>query len=341
MKTFLTLQHQRLKQLAGRTSMDKICKWLLKGEPWVEYRTRVDLLDQLENEPDVLHARKEMLNHPKVQLLLQELKGWPGTVLNSHKSASQPFHKLSFIADLGLRKEDPSVSEIIQKIFEHQSEEGPFQLPTNVPTHFGGSGSTEWAWALCDAPTVIYALAKFGLDKDKQVQKAAKHLSNLARENGWPCTVSKELGKFRGPGRKDDPCPYATLVMLKMLSQLDESKDNKQIHVGAECLLDLWVKSREVHPYMFYMGTDFRKNKAPFIWYDIVHVSEVLSQFGWLRNDPRLTEMVEVIKSKANSKGKYTPESEWTAWKGWDFAQKKEPSRWLTFLVLRMFKRIA
>jgi hypothetical protein len=50
--------------------------------------------------------------------------------------------------------------------------------------------------------------------------------------------------------------------------------------------------------------------------------------------------MVEIVKSKANCEGKYVPESEWTAWKGWDFGQKKEPSRWITFLVLRAFQRI-
>jgi len=281
-----------------------------------------------------------MTNHPKIKSLLEELRNWPGTVISSHKSAGQPFHKLSFVADLGLRAGDPQVDEIVNKIFEHRSSEGPFQLSANIPEHFGGSGSDEWAWALCDAPIIVYSLAKFGLGKDEQVQKAARYLVGLARERGWPCTVSKELGKFRGPGRKDDPCPYATLVMLKMLLQFDEWKDSKEAHLGAEGLLDLWKKSRETHPYMFYMGTDFRKLKAPFIWYDILHVSDTLSQFGWLKNDPRLQEMGQIVKSKANSEGRYTPESEWKAWKDWDFGQKKEPSRWLTFSALRMLRRI-
>lgn len=320
--------------------MEETIKWLLEGEPWVEYRTRVDLLDQPENMAEVLRARKEMIDHPKIQSLLEELKNWPGAVLSSHKSARQPFHKLSFIADLGLKRDDPPIDEIIKKVYEHQSEEGPFQLPMNVPTHFGGSGIDEWAWSLCDAPTIIYSLVKFGLGKDEQIQKAVKYLVGLFRENGWPCAVSKELGKFRGPGRKDDPCPYATLVILKMLAQLDEWKDSKEARVGAESLLNLWEKSRELHPYMFYMGTDFRKTKAPFIWYDIVHVLDVLSQFKWLKNDERINEMVEIVKSKGNGEGKYTPESEWKAWKGWDFGQKKQPSRWLTFLVLRTLKRV-
>ena len=320
--------------------MVQLIEWLLKGGSFVEYRTRIDLLEQSENDPQVINARKKMIDDPKIQLLLSDLKRWPGTVLSSHKSASQPFHKLSFVADLGLKKEDPSINEIIDKVLEHTSDEGPFQLPTNIPKHFGGSGTDEWAWALCDAPTIIYSLAKFGLDKDNRVQKAVKYLVSLDRENGWPCAVSRELGKFRGPGRKADPCPYATLSMLKMLSQFEEWKQSDEAHVGVKCLLGLWKRSLELHPYMFYMGTDFRKIKAPFIWYDILHVLDVLSKFGWSRNDSRLREMSGIVKTKADKEGKFTPESEWIAWKGWDFGQKKEPSRWLTFLALRMLKRI-
>ncbi len=88
------------------------------------------------------------------------------------------------------------------------------------------------------------------------------------------------------------------------------------------------------------MGTDFRKIKAPFIWYDILHLLDVLSQFDWLRNDTRIREMIDIVKSKANDEGRFTPESVWMAWKDWDFGQKKQPSRWLTFLVLRIIKRI-
>jgi hypothetical protein len=320
--------------------MDEIIQWLLEGDPWVDYRTRVDLLGQSENKSEVIRARKEMIEHPKIESLFEELKNWPGTVLSSHKSASQPFHKLSFIADLALKRGDPPIDEIIEKIFEHQSDEGPFQLPMKISKSYGGSGSEEWAWALCDAPLIVYSLAKFELSKDERIQKAVKYLVGLVQENGWPCVVSKELGNFRGPGKKSDPCPFATFAMLKMLSQFDEWKDSKEVHVGAECLLDLWERSREVHPYMFYMGTDFRKIKAPYIWYDILHVLDVLSQFDWLRSDPRLLEMVELVKSKVTDEGKYIPESVWMAWKDWDFGQKKQPSRWLTFLVIRTLKRI-
>jgi hypothetical protein len=320
--------------------MDSVIGWLLEGEPWVEYRTRIDLLKQPRKECEVVLAKEKMLNHFKIKALLAELRAWPGTVISSHKSASQSFHRLAFIADLGVQRDDSDIGEIISKVMENQSDEGPFRLPINVPKHFSGSGKDEGAWALCDAPTLVYALAKFGLKEDKLVQKAVNHLVSLSRESGWPCTVSKELGKFRGPGRKDDPCPYATLIMLKMLLQFPQWKDSREAHAGAESLLNLWQKSRETHPYMFYMGTDFRKLKAPYIWYDILHVLDTLAQFCWLKNDPRLLEMEQIVTSKADKNGKYTPESEWKAWNGWDFGQKKQPSKWLTFLVLRTFKEL-
>jgi hypothetical protein len=313
-------------------------EWLLEGDPWVVYRTKVDLCGETPVQAD--RDRQAMLGHVQISALLAELASWPGHVLSSHKSAGQLYHKLTFISDLGVVAEDPGMDRIISRILERQSLEGPFQLPVNVPQHFGGDGQEQWAWALCDAPLIVYALVQLGLAQDPRVRRASAYLVSLVRDSGWPCVVSKELGKFRGPGRKEDPCPYATLAMLKMLSVLPDLQDSPASHIGAETLLALWSASRERHPYMFYMGTDFRKLKAPFIWYDIVHVLDVLSRFTWLRQDTRLLDMLGVVTSKADAQGRYTPESIWTAWQGWDFGQKRQPSRWLTLLVGRILLRM-
>lgn len=317
---------------------NKNIEWLLEGEAWLQYRTRLDLLGQDEADPQVRAARKAMLADPKIQTLLAELSNWPGAVLNSHKSASQPFHKLAFIADLGLNVSDAPVKAIAHKVMAHPSEQGPFQLPTNVPTHFGGSGRDEWAWALCDAPVLASALVRMGLGDDPRVQTAIQFLDGLLRGNGWPCAVSPELGKFRGPGRKDDPCPFATLAMLKLISRVPELREGQSAQVGVETLLTLWDESRERHPYMFFMGTDFRKLKAPLFWYDILHVLDILSQFKWARKDKRFKEMLSVVEAKADGDGRFIPESVWTVWKDWDFSQKKVPSRGLTFFVQRILK---
>jgi hypothetical protein len=314
--------------------------WLLEGEAFVQYRARVDLLAQSESDDTVRAARAAMLADPRVVAMVDELRGWPGKVIASHKSAGQPFHKLTFIADLGLMIGDPGVESIVSAILSRQSGAGPFQLPMRIAQHYGGSGAEEWAWALCDAPLIVYGLAALGLADDPRVRTAVSYLTGLVRENGWPCTVSKELGTFRGPGKKGDPCPFATLAMLKALSCFPDLRDSELARIGVETLLDLWRDSRSRHPYMFFMGTDFRKLKAPLVWYDLLHVLDVLSGFPSLAQDERFRDMLATLEGKADRQSRFTAESVWMPWKAWEFGQKKEPSRWVTLLAWRVLSRM-
>jgi len=71
-----------------------------------------------------------------------------------------------------------------------------------------------------------------------------------------------------------------------------------------------------------------------------MHVLDVLSRFPWLKKDARLAEMLALLNSKADQEGRFTPESVWTAWKDWEFGQKKRPSRWLTLLAWRIIGRV-
>jgi hypothetical protein len=324
----------------NKGTLPDVINWLIEDNPWSEYRVRLDLLSEDPQSVEVSQSRLVMRDDPHLKPLLQELSDWPGEVMKNHKSAGHPIHKLAFIADVGFQLSDPPIADIVERITGHRDPVGPFQVLMNVHPRYGGSGEDEWAWALCDAPLLIYSLAKFGLADDQRLIDAAAYLAGLVRENGWPCAVSKEMGKFRGPGRKDDPCPYANLVMLKALDQFTELRDSPAVRSGVENLLNLWETRRERHPYLFYMGTDFCKLKAPLIWYDILHVSDVLSQFPWVREDPRFLEMAAIIDRKSDTQGRFTPESIWAAWKGWDFGQKKVPSPWLTFLVHRMRRRL-
>ena len=317
---------------------DNLLNWLLNSDPWVEYGTRKELLGQCDSVPEVIDAHKRMVRSPALSGIIEELKNWPGQVLSSHKSARQPFHKISFIAEIGFNTGDPGIDVILRKILEHISEEGIIKLPMNISKSYGGTGSDTWGWALCDAPVNLYALTKIGLKDDHRIKSGAGSLAKLIRDNGWPCAVSEELGSFRGPGRKDDPCPYATLVMLKLLSLFDEYRNGSQVCIGIDTLCSLWTDSIKSHPYIFYMGNDFRKLKAPLVWYDIIHVLDVISRFDYAQQKSQVKEMLDIIVAKQDDEGKYSPESIWQDWKGWDFGQKSQPSQYLTFLVYRILK---
>lgn len=320
--------------------MQKTIEWLLdQGEPWVRYRTLLDLLELTETDPEVQKSREEMLSHPKVQQLVSDVAAWPGQAIKRHNDASHLIYKLSTLADFGIQWDDADMVTVIEAIFAHQAPSGAFRSLVNIPKAFGGTGEDQWTWIACDTPTLLYTLLAMGLGKDQRVKRGVDHLLGMIQENGWRCLCADELGKFRGPGRKADPCPIANVYALKALSQVPTLIDCHASRTGAEMLFWHWEHQRERKIYMFGIGSDFRKLKYPFIWYDILHVVDVLSQLPFVYADNRFLEMVDVITSQADEHGRYRASSMYRAWQGWEFADKKSPSPWITFLVLRIRKR--
>ena len=165
------------------------------------------------------------------------------------------------------------------------------------------------------------------------------HIAKIVSTNGWHCLASENLGKFRGPGRKEDPCPYATMFALKMLSLTDSDEYKSEKSIGINTILDLWDRRREVKPYLFGMGTDFKKLKLPFVWYDILNVVDTLSRFEQVLREPRFLELWEIICSKMAEEG-YIPESIYLKSKPWDFGQKKIPSQYMNAVIQRIEQRI-
>lgn len=315
---------------------DELIRWLLgSGEPWTRYRALVDLLGCAEDAPDVQSARAEMLAHPSVRAMIAEAAAWPGYPLQRHNDAAHPIHKLSTLADFGVRASDPGMGAAVQAVLAHQSDQGAFQTPVNISPKYGGTGQDTWAWAACDAPTLLYALLAIGAG-DARVRRAAEHLSSLAQDNGWRCAASPELGKFRGPGRKDDPCPIANVYALKALALIPDLRDSPAARAGVEMILSHWQQRRERKFYLFGMGTDFAKLKYPFVWYDILHVVDVLRHYPFAQADPRFAEMRQVVLAQADGEGRYTAGSMYRSWAEWSFGDKKHPSPWLTFLALRI-----
>jgi hypothetical protein len=315
--------------------------WLLEcDEPWTRYRTLVDLLDHPESDADARAAREAMLAHPQVRALVAKAATWPGHALKRHNDASHAIYTLSTLADLGVRADDPGMEPVIDAVMAHQALEGAFQVLLNVPKAFGGTGEDMWTWVLCDAPTTLYALLAMGSADNERVRRASHHLASLYQDSGYHCLAAPELGRFKGPGRRLDPCPMANVYALKALAQDSALRDGRAAKSAAEMLLWHWEHREGRKLYLFGIGTDFRKLKYPFVWYDILHVTDVLSRLPSARTDPRLLEMVKEITVQADHDGRYTATSMYRAWKGWSFADKRTPSPWLTFLVMRILKRL-
>jgi hypothetical protein len=307
------------------------------AEPWVIYNTYINILEGESLDPHALNLKQKMLQDEKIEGIINECLEWPNGPLKRHNDAKHLLHKISLLADFGLLVEEKRINEISRKILNHQSPDGSFLSNILIPKVFGGTNEASMQWMLCDTPTLLYCLLKFGV-KDERVEKAVHHLVSLVDENGWRCRSS--IPKMRGPGRKDDHCPYANLISLKALALVPELKKSEVCKAGVESQLLHWENRTGKKIYMFGIGRTFVKLKYPLIWYDILHVIDVLSHYEYAIEDHRFQEMLEIINSKQQIDGSFVPESVFRAWKDWSFGQKKLASPWLTFKISMINKRI-
>ena len=96
----------------------EISRWLLKSNSWTRYNTYQFLLEEPEEEPEVNKAKREMLQEPLVQELIAKLLEWPGYTLKRHNDANHLIHKLAFVADLGIkRNDDPKIVAMVMVLF--------------------------------------------------------------------------------------------------------------------------------------------------------------------------------------------------------------------------------
>jgi hypothetical protein len=319
-------------------SEGEIRAWILESdEPWSRFRFLSDVESQAGSR-EIAEARAETVGHPAVGRLLDRAATWPGYPLKRHNDAAHPLYALSTLADLGLDQRDPGVAELVAAVTAHFDGEG-FETLMWLPRFLTREPDSEgWAWALCDAPTLLYTLLAVGV-RTPAVDTAVATLLDRGHDNGWRCGAASSLPRFSGPGRSGDPCPLATLAALKVFSLLPDHHDAPPVTAGIEVILSHWEHQDAYKIRMFGIGTDFRKIKYPFVWYDILHVTDVLSRFPQARGDRRLAAMVGELTAQADEAGRYRAGSMYQAWREWSFSDKKLPSPWLTTLVLRVRAR--
>ncbi len=318
--------------------METIDYLLSDSETWLQYAVRINLLN--EKKENLIELKNKALKDNKIKTYLDDIANFHGMLVSNHKNPDLPIHKLLFLLDIGFDITVPEIKTAVTQIMEHKDEHGVYQSLTNIPKHYGGKGEDTFGWCLCDAPLLLLALLKSEVDFEKHIKQGVECLLSLHQGEGFPCSVSSEHGRFRGPGRKGDCCPYATFIMIKLFSYIPKYRDSEITNRCLETILSLWENSMERHPYMFYMGTDFRKLKAPSMWYDIVSVTDCLSNFENAKQDKRFQEMIAIIQNKQTENGLFIPESVYQKFKGWDFGQKKIPSPYLTYLCERIFQRV-
>jgi hypothetical protein len=312
---------------------DETKEWLLKSDkPYVRYNAKLMF------KPDEAD-KDELLSDSFVKDNIANLRHWDEEAIERHNKPDLLLHRLSTIADLGVRKGySPDVDRVIDMVLSSTTDEGIPLVKVNIPKAFGGSGEPVKAWILSNFPTMLYSLLKLG-SKNETTQKAVNTLIDMVDDNGYRCKAS--LAKFRGPGRKADFCPYASITSAKALSEDEKGKASEAAKRAVEAILYHWEVRKEKKFFMFGIGTDFMKLKFPMVWYNLLHVLEVISRYEDYYSDQRFKEMVDVLLSKTDDTYKFKPESMYRVYKGEDFADKKAFSPTITMFAIRILLRLA
>ena len=315
--------------------------WLLESNPWTRYRTLTDLIDMPLSSDEVKDAKNGLCSSPKVKALIAEASEWFPEAPSRFSDPKICYYKLRVLADFGLTIKDRGIKEIVDKATEHL-EDDMFAVRGALPKAARkGEKFTkpdpyadEWHASPCNSPIITYSLLRLGLD-NLQIKKAVEKLKEKwDRKQGWFCHFFFVESQFK---KLQVGCPMAGLMALEVFSQIPDLKESVHARNAYEPL----KFHREYGKSIYYFGRSkkFWTLKYPFVWYNALYLADVLTRFEFLKDDELVKELIEWIENLQDENGRFKPTSIYMAYKGWDFANKKEPSPWITFLCCRILKR--
>jgi hypothetical protein len=295
--------------------------WLLGGEPFVRYRTLIDLLGKPEKDKEVEKAKKQIRQHRLVKQIFtrQNKDGYWGTAKDIFKwwpKKDTTFWLLNVLADFGFTREDKKIAKACEYVFGTQLPSGGFGwAPPPTP-------------AECFTSILTESLAKLGYALDPRLSRAYEWLIQRQRpDGGFWC---KKTGQPGGLREKEPSCALATLCVLGALIRNPDLKKSKIASKAGEFLLRCWDNREKIR----YAGHDSQIGRG---WEKYL---DALSQVESLRADRRMIKMRDFLLEKRDEEGRFFAESVHKAWAGFDFGQKKLPSRWITLIVYRILRRI-
>lgn len=326
-------------------------QWLLEAEePAARWTTLTELLDRDPSDTDVRAAKRALLADPGTRELIGRLTDWEkGIVASGHNSPDYTPNILHLLADMGVAAgDDPKVERFLDQLSAHQGDEGRFQSLSR----WRSQPKAHWSALLCDSHIIADALVRFGRADDPRTRRAlarmAADLATTAQGPGWPC-IPDPVTKFRGPGKRADVCPHATLEALRAFGRLPAAQRPAGALEAARTSFRAWRLRGEEKPYLFGHGRQFKTVKWPAFWYGALWVLDALSLHPGLwrgrgaRSDDRkaLAEIAAcLVAYNVGPDGRVTPRSCFRSFERFSFGQKKTPSAFATAHVCTVLRRL-
>jgi hypothetical protein len=311
----------------------RLSDWLLEGPAFVRYRTLIDLLNYSPEDEEAQAVRSTVPREPAIERLLEQRNqegywGTPEDIFKWWPKKNTTFWVLGMLADFGLTRADCGIERACEYVLSTQLPCGGFGLRP-PPTPYD-----------CYTAVLAGSLARLGYADDERLELAFEWLTARQRiDGGFWCKNTGLPGESR---RKEPSCALASLWVLSALTAHPVLINSDACMKCVGFLLSCWDNRGKIKyaGHDSQIGSGWEKLKYPFNDYRVLHYLDALSWSPAVRGDPRITDIVDLVVSRRDTEGRYTPESINLVWRDFDFGQKRLPSRWLTFLVYRIAARL-
>ncbi|MDG6907313.1 MAG: hypothetical protein JRN20_16190 [Nitrososphaerota archaeon] len=311
-----------------------VVRWLLEEEqPSVRYLTLTQLLDRLENDPEVEKAKSQIAERGWAKEILskQSREGWwiSGESLYQPKYISTNW-MLLVLSDLGLTRDNQQIAKACRLwIRRFAKKDGGF----------GTDGSK--SSYLCVVGNTARALVKFGYADHPKVKRAFEWMvKNQSRLGGWSC--------YLGGRNLDSWEPMSAFAVYP------REKWSRSMKLAVDRAAEFFLE-RELHKQGDHYEPWYRFHYPVHYYYDLLVGLDFMTELGY-GSDRRMSHAIEMLNKKMRSDGRWLldavhPDVE-GGMKDWykrhpykvptPFAleQVGRPSKMITFRALDVLKRI-
>ncbi len=330
--------------------MSTALNWLLEEDtqnPGVRYFALVDLLDRPAGDPDVIAARRAVMEQGPVPAILaaqDEAGFWvkPGEgYLPKYRST---VWSVIYLAQLGAGPDDPRVRAGGEYLLDHaRASTGVFTLTGTPSGHI-----------YCLDGNVGAALLDLGFGGDPRLAEALELMARYATgegiapqgERSAPLHYLKSGAcgpEFCCSANDGLPCAWGAVKVLRALARVPEAERTDVLQAAFDAVVE-FLFSVDPATADYPAGYSDKPSRSWFrfgfpVFYvtDVLQTAEALTEAGY-GGDPRLNPTYDFILNKRDKAGRWKLEYHYTGKTLADVEEKGKPSKWVTLRALRVLK---
>ncbi len=330
--------------------MSDVLDWLLEEDaenPGVRYFALIDLLDRPGDTPEVLAARRAVMESGAVPAILgaqDEAGFWekPGEgYLPKYRST---VWSMIYLAQLGADPGDPRVRAGGEYLLDH----------TRAPSGVFSMTGTAMGNISCLAGNLGASLLDLGFGADPRLREALELTARFVMGQGIAPQGERDAPLYYlksgtcGPGcccsaNNGLACAWGAVKVLRALARIPQAERTPLIQAALEDVADLLL-SVDPATADYPAGYSDKPSRSWFrfgfpVFYvtDVLQTVEALTEAGY-GSDPRLAAAYDLILSKQDKNGCWKLEYHYKGKTFADIEEPGKPSKWVTLRALRVLK---